>query len=185
MSDIIDLTHIGMTTQVSKDVLDFWDEKAFNPSARYQSKASASLGKIITEKIEKEVFSKFPELVAGDIKVEIIDNIQWDMAEIYVSWRAWMPTGFSGDIVTLENVKAIIKILLTAEVLEEVPETLALKFEQALDVIEDQMDKVKFEFYKRGIDPRLLIPHLKKCNLSQGRILKVPICNPVSIGVLP
>jgi hypothetical protein len=134
--------------------------------------------------MEEKVFSKFPELVAGEINVEMIDDIQHDMTEIYIGWGVWMPIKTSSNIVTLEKMRAKIKIQLSAEMLEDQPETLALQFNQAFVVMEQQMEKVKFEFYKKGINPRIVAPYLKK--YAVGTIIQMPyISNPSGIGAIP
>lgn len=153
----------------------FWDEKAFNPSVRHQSKGIPNLQKVIVERVEKDVFSKFPELVAGDIKVEIIDSINLDMIDIYIRWKVWMPVGIKQNVVTLENVKTIIRMQLSSEILEDKPDIFSIKFEEALDVMEEQMKMVKWEFAKKEIDPNVVLPYLKKCISTNTKIAKVPI----------
>jgi hypothetical protein len=174
-----------MNVEVAQDILDFWDNKTFNPSARHQLKStiySKTLEQLIAKTIEKEVFSKFPELVAGDIKVDVTDNIEWDMIEIYVSWRVWMPTGFNKNILTLQKVRSIIKIQLSSEMLEDQPDAFKLHFAGALDVMEDQMDKVKFEFYKKGIEPKIVASYLKK--YAGGRMINMPYPRK-GVGAIP
>jgi hypothetical protein len=161
-----------MNVQVIKDILEVLDEKSFNPSARHQAKCT-NLEQIITISVEKEVFSKFPDLVAGDIAVELTDNIQIDITEILVSWRVWMLTGFSKNIATLTNVKAIIKIQLSAEMLEDQPDEISLLFKEALDIMKEQMDKVKFEFYKKGLEPKIVAPYLRQ--YAHGKVIQIPI----------
>lgn len=161
-----------MNVQVIKDILEVLDEKSFNPSVRHQVKTSTSLEQIITVSVEKEVFSKFPELVAGDITVELADNIRFDMTEIFVGWRVWMLTGFNQNIATLTNVKAIIKIQLSAEMLDK-PAIISLHFKEALDIMKEQMDKVKFEFYKKGLEPKIVAPYLRQ--YAHGKVIQIPI----------
>jgi hypothetical protein len=163
-----------MSVQVTKDILEFWDEKSFNPSSRHQKQIIPNLENVILEKIEKELFSKFPELVAGNVQVEVLDDVQLNMVNMYISWRVWMPTAVKGKIVTLENMKSIIKIQFFTDILENKPvEYFATRFEEALDMMEEQMDKVKFEFYKKGIDTKVVAPYLRK--YAKGKIIQVPI----------
>jgi hypothetical protein len=154
---------------------ELWDEKAFNPSARHQSKGVPNLEKVITEKVEQEVFSCYPELVAGGIQVDIIDSIHLDMVDIYIKWKVWMPVGIKQNVVTLENVKTIIRMQLSSELLEDDPDAFSIKFGEALDIMEEQMEKVKWEFAKKGIDPNIVAPALKKYSLTSTKIVKVPI----------
>lgn len=176
--------------KLSKDILDFWDENSFNPSLRHQGRASISLEKVIKETIEKEVFSKFPELVAGDVKVEVIDNIQYDTAEIYVGWRVWTPASYNycGNVITLENMRLTIKIPLSAEIMEDQPEAFSLHFKQALASMEEQMNKVKLEFYVLGISPKEILSYLKRYGVI-GKFVKVPVLNRSAnisgIGAIP
>ena len=161
---------------MSVEVLsEFWDEKAFNPSARHQSKGIPNLQKVIVEKVEQDVFSKFPELVTGDIQVDIMDSIHLDTVDIYIKWKVWMPVGIRQDVVTLENVNTIIRMQLPSELLEDYPDAFSAKFGEALDVMEEQMEKVKWEFAKKGIDPNTVAPALKKYSSTNTKIVKVPI----------
>jgi len=152
-----------------------WDEKAFNPSVRHQSKVVPNLQKVIAEKVEQDVFSKFPELVAGDIQVDIMDSIHIDMIDIYIRWKVWMPVGIRQDVVTLENVKTIIRMQLSSNLLEDYPDAFSIQFGEALDLMEEQMEKVKWEFAKKGIDPNTVAPALKKYSSTNTKIVKVPI----------
>lgn len=150
-----------------------WDEKAFNPSARHQSESVPNLQNVIKTTIEQDVFSKFPELVAGDIQVDIMDSIHLDMVDIYIKWKVWMPVGIKQNVVTLENVKTIIRMQLALEILENQPDVFSIKFKEALEIMREQMRKVTWEFAKKGIDPNVVFPYVNK--LTNTKIAKVPI----------
>lgn len=104
------------------------------------------------------------------------------MYEIYFSWQVWTPTGanrtgISGNVISLENLREQVKMQISAEMLAE-PEKFSFHFEQALDVIENQLDKTKFEFYKWNVEANQVASYLRRYNLSRSKIIiKIPILN--------
>lgn len=156
--------------EIPINIPELWGESPFNPSSRCQSGGSPIDKKVIAKIIEKEIFSKFPQLVIGNLKIHIMDNLEFDMTEIYIYWSVWMPVGIIGKMVTLEKVPEGIKIQLPREILEDQPEALSLYFKQSLITMKEQMEKIGFEFYKKGIDPASVVPYLRK-NAQKNRVM--------------
>lgn len=154
-------------------IIEVLDEINWNPSVRRQ-KSQFIPSEKLKEQIRKEVFSKFPELVIDGPNVDIQKDEKYNMTFVLIVWSCWIPTQINNDI-TFENVKSGIKMQFTDEILEGNPEWFLLSFEESLDKIEEQLEKMKFEFYKNGIDPKQVQPYFQQLPRTT-RIVIVPAC---------
>lgn len=151
-------------------ILDIWEEQNWNPSSRKQKSAGLVPAEIIKEMIIKEVFSKFPELVIDGPDIDIQRDEDFCMTYINIIWSSWIPTQINAGTVTFEKIKSGMRVQLNDVVLEDEPEWAKLHLKEVLIRIDEQLDKTKFEFYKKGIDPKQVQSYFKNLSKAQHTV---------------